>query len=183
MQVFANISVSNPDDLDTAVGALVDYYDDSVDAAAVKELLQAGQVVMPAQFVLEVRDVLAENGVTMSSELTPTVGVPGSELELALPEDHRASTMIARLLGEQEGDIPISAVYDLLDLMTAITPPDSKEETEVVGEVLARAVLGVTGQIPLSIRLAAGIVEFQNAYAAKLSAPIDPDVEEAPPEE
>jgi hypothetical protein len=180
MMFFAPITVEDGADLDAAAAALVEKFDDGVSQEAVRKILEAGQVVMPAQMVFEVAETLSPLDIEVGGPLNTTVAIPGSELEQAVPASYRSSSIISRLLGEEQGEIPTSAVYDLIDLLTAIEVPDSEEETALIGEVLARAVLGVTGEIPEKIQMAAGLLHYRNAYQERLSTMIDPDAEAAP---
>ncbi len=185
MQVFATLSNRDykAEDLDKASEAVATLFGDGASATAIRDILVASKIVMPAHLTLEVRGCLAEHGIDLDPGLEPTVGIPGSELELALPMSYRASSIISRLLGEEEGDIPVHAVYDVLDLMSAVDCPASEDEIGVIGEVLARAVLGITGQVPEPIKAQAGLLQYQNAYTAKQSELIDPDAESAPEED
>ncbi len=183
MQVFAHTTVNENGDLDKAAEAVANLFGDEASSSAIREILDAGQIVMPAHLILEVRDCLAKYDIDVAAPLSPTVGIPGSELELALPKSYRASSIISRLLGEEQGDIPVHAVYDVIDLMSAVDCPTSEEEIAVIGEVLARAVLGVTGQIPEPIQAQAGLVQYQNAYTARQSELIDTEAETPPQED
>lgn len=180
MQVFAPFDAAEGADLDAAAAALVTLFDDEVSQEAVRKIMDAGQVVMPAQFTMAVYETLLPLGVQLRAPLNTTVAIPGQELEAALPKSYRMSVLISRLLGEEEGEIPTSAVYDLIDILTAIEVPESDEETALIGEVLARAILGVTAQIPEQIQLGAGLLGYRNAYQERLSAVIDPQAEAAP---
>ena len=88
--------------------------------------------------------------------------------------------MIARLQGEEQGDIPTSATYDVVDLLTSMEEPQSPEEVALIGEVLARAILGLTAGIPDGIQQEAGLVEFRSSYNERLAELIAPDAEAAP---
>lgn len=182
MQFFVPIQAQEGSDLERAASAIVNFFDDDVSQEAVLEVLRAGQVVTPAEFILAIQALLAAYDIETAG--TPSVAcvIPGQTLETALPKTYRPTTVIARLLGEEEGDIPTSAVYDLVDLLNTIEVPESEEEKNLVGEVLARAILGVTSGIPEGIQLPAGLVHYRNAYNGRVAALIDPDAEAAPEE-
>lgn len=181
MPLLSQITVPEDADLATTAQKLADLLGDDTSQEAVVKVFEAGTVVFPADRTLEVRDLLAKDDIQMGTELMQTVGIPGSELEEALPRSYRTSTAMQRLLGAEEGDLPTSVVYDLIDLIAAKQDtPDSEEETALIGEVLARAVLGVTGNINDAIQLEAGLVHYRNAYNERLSELIDPDAEAAP---
>ena len=180
MIVFAPITVSTETDLSAASKALADMFGDDAAADAILKVLEAGQLVTPVQFVLKAQEVLSDYGVSLQGDLVPTVAIPGQELEGALPLTYRSSTVIERLLGEQEGDIPTAAVYSLIDLLSTVDVPDSEEHTALIGEVLCRAVLGITGDIPEEVQLAAGLLHYRNAAQERNSALVDPSAEAAP---
>lgn len=182
MIVFAPIVVSPEADLSAAALALADMFGDEASHDAIQKILEAEQVVLPVQFILEAQKVLRAFAIEIEGSLVPTVAVPGQELELALPATYRSSTVIERLLGESTGDIPTQAVYSLIDLLTSIEVPDSEEHAALIGEVLCRAVLGVTGDIPEKLQLAAGLVHYRNAAQERNSALVDPSAEAAPSE-
>jgi len=182
MQFFSPIELTESASLEGAAAAIVESYDDDVSLEATLEILKNGQVVVPAQFVLEIAGVLASHGILMTGPLSTAVAIPGQALETALPKDHRTTSVISRLLGEEEGDVPTSAVYDMVDLLTSIDEPEDKEQIALIGEVLARAILGVIAGIPDGIQEQAGLTQFRNSYNERLSALIDPDAEAAPEE-
>jgi hypothetical protein len=180
MQFFSPIEAPEGADLEAAASAVVAVLDDEASKDSVLEILKAGQVVTPAEYLLKVQVALEGFGIKMVGPLNGAVAIPGQALEQALPKAYRPSVVISRLLGEESGDVPTSAVYDMVDLLTSIDEPEAPEEVALIGEVLARAVMGVTAGIPDGIQQKAGLIDFRNAYTERLSALIDPDAEAAP---
>jgi hypothetical protein len=180
MQFFSPIEFTEGADLAPAAKAVAEALGDESSQEAILEVLNAGQVVMPAERLLDVQQALSTCDVKMAGPLRNAVAIPGQPLELAVPKSYRASTVIARLLGEEQGDIPTSATYDVVDLLTSMEEPQSPEEVALIGEVLARAILGLTAGIPDGIQQEAGLVEFRSSYNERLAELIAPDAEAAP---
>tara|TARA_R100000951_G_scaffold114960_1_gene121526 strand:+ start:27033 stop:27587 length:555 start_codon:yes stop_codon:yes gene_type:complete len=180
MQFFSPIEFTEGADLGPVAKAVADTLGDETCEKAVLEVMLASQVVMPAERILDVQAALATCDVKMPGPLRIAVAIPGQALELAVPKSYRASTVIARLLGEEQGDIPTSAAYDMVDLLTSIDEPENPEEIALIGEVLARAILGVTAGITKGIQEESGLLQFRNSYNERLAALIDPDAEAAP---
>lgn len=171
MQFYCKANVSE-DVVDKVCEGLSTLYGDEASAQAAKSLLtESGVVLFTAQHAIAVERLLRDLGAELDLEtLTPTVAVPYTEGEQALPKSFRASTMIARLLGEEQGDIPTTAVYDLIDIITAVDVPEDKEEAQTIADALARAVCGVTQAVPDEIRQLSGIEAFRAAYLASVEA-------------
>jgi hypothetical protein len=171
MQFYCKANVSD-DKVDQVCEALANLYGDEASPEAAKSLLaQSGVVLFTAQQAIAVDRLLRELGSELELEtLTPTVAVPYTEGEQALPKSFRASTMITRLLGEEVGDIPTTAVYDLIDIITAVDVPEDELEAQTIADALARAVCGVTQAVPDKLKALSGLEAFRSAYLASCDA-------------
>jgi len=172
MQFFAKITDLPEEKVAPLCEALANLGGDEASASAMEDLIaESGVVLFTAQLAISVDRLVREFGGSLDLDsMTQTVAVPFTAGEDCIPKSFRASTMISRLLGEEKGDIPTSAVYDLIDIITSVDVPEEPSEAMGIADALARAVLGITQAVPEEFRKLSGIEAFKAAYLASVEA-------------